>query len=179
LGRKKATTAVDATLLAQVEGDLRSIPKSAVTIKLKAIKATGEGHTLKVVSEVIGCTQNTLFRWVRAYKEIGLNGLIDRPKGHRAKRLSPEHEMIIRDWITHQITPDGLPVHWTVNLLREAIMERLQVQISYTRLWTWMHLQNFKQKTPRPRHIQSDPLKQEEFKKKSSRKGSGGKASGN
>ena len=179
MGRKKVTTALDEVLLAQVEADLRSIPKSALTIKLKAIEAVGKNHTLKEVSDFFGCTPNTLYRWVRDYKEKGLAGLIDRPKGHQAKRLSPEHERIIWDWIAQQETPDSQPVHWTVNLLREVILERLGVQISYTRLWTWMHLQNFRQKTPRPKHIQSDPQKKEEFKKKSGRTNRGGRASGN
>ena len=167
MGRNKVTTAVDARLQAKAEADFRALPFSQESVRLKAIMAVGKGLTLRQIAEVNSITQNTIYRWVRDYKQYGLSGLQDSPKGHPKRRLNPEQETIVKEWIANQIDPDGKPIHWTLSLLKLFIAERLGVATSRTRLQKRMQEWGFKLKVPRPKHSQGDPQKQEEFKKKS------------
>ncbi len=169
MGRKKETTFVDEATRAQAEREIESLPFGIEVFRLTAIVAIGAGKTFAEAASFFRVHVQTLYRWVRNYKARGLEGLKDNPRGHRRKKLSPEQEEIVKKWLADQQTADGLPIHWTVDLLRLHILEQLGVSISKTRLWTWMRAWKFTLKVPRPKHRKGDPQLQAEFKKKSGR----------
>lgn len=167
MGRPKEVTFVDEATRARAEKEIQNLPYGIQAFRLTAIIAIGKGKTFSETSEFFDVHVQTLYRWVRNYKARGLDGLKDRPSGHRPKKLNPDQEIIVQKWLADQQNAEGRTIHWTVGLLRLHILEQFGVSISQTRMWTWMRAWKFTLKVPRPKHQKGDPLLQAEFKKKS------------
>ncbi len=45
------------------------------------------GNSIKGVAVQYGISDGQLYRWVRAYKTLGYNGLVDKPKGRKSKNM--------------------------------------------------------------------------------------------
>jgi transposase len=174
MGRPKSTSAVDEALRKQAEQDYESLSNGIVAMRLQVIIALGNNLPIPTISQFCRKSRKTLFRWVSDYKEQGLAGLSDDPKGHRQRHLTPQQEEEIKRWVRGQINPAGQPIHWTLEQLSLTILERMKVEISIPRLSYWLNTWGFTPKVPRPRHKKANSQAQEEFKKKSD--GSSGQA---
>lgn len=69
--------------------------KYAFGTKLKAVKAFSDGIPKKAIIEEIGCTIDTLNRWIAAYKENGEEGLKEKRRGGKAPGPHPEIRKVI------------------------------------------------------------------------------------
>jgi len=166
MGRPKSTSAVDETLRKQADQDYERLRDGTEAMRLQAIIALGNGLPIPTICQFCRKSRKTIFRWVSDYKEHGLAGLSDSPKGHRQRHLTPQQEEEIKRWVREQVNPDGQAIHWTLEQLSLFILERMQVDISIPRLSYWLRTWGFSPKVPRPRHKKADPKDQEEFKKK-------------
>lgn len=168
MGRKKSVSSVDTALKARAEADLKVLPKGKLALKLIAIIAAGDDdRTLQVVADLFRVTRQSLAKWIQQYNRHGIEGLYDRPKGHRIKRLSPDQETLIQGWLENCTSPGGIPIHWTIDSLKMAINSHLGVPLGRTRVWLLMREWGFRQKVPRPHHTKADPEAQRAFKKNS------------
>ena len=165
MGRKRDVSFVDEFILRQAETDFKGIPDGKVSKKLLAIIAVGNQKTLIETADFFRVSRQRVSIWIKNYKEDGLSGLHDRPKGHRKKRLNDEQELEIQDWLSHSRDADGKPIHWTVDKVKAAIEERFGIKLCRTWVWVLMRSWGFRQKVPRPRHAKSDAEAQRVFKK--------------
>jgi putative transposase len=81
----------------------------------------GTGHLWAGIEAALFCSPSTISRWRQRFKDGGMDALLGRPRGSKA-RWSGEAEAILRDALAK--TPDELgylAVNWTVPLLREHI----------------------------------------------------------
>ena len=167
MGRHKETSFIDPALCERAQQDLEGLPDGMLAFRLTAIRALSRSLNISVICEVLDTSRKTMFRWARDYKKWGLDGLIDRMKGHRGRLLNSDQEAEIKRWLTEQSDSTGLPVHWTLQRLQLAIKETMGISISISRLGFWLKEWGFRRKVPRPHHRKADPQAQEEFKKKS------------
>jgi transposase len=165
MGRRKSTSEVNATLLVQAQADLKNLREGKVAMRLVAIVALGQGRTLQEVAGFMGVVRQRPAEWVRLYKAHGVKGLEDRAKGHRQARLTQAQEARVKGWVSRGLDPDGRPVHWTIQGLRVAMEERLDVRYGKTRVWELLRKWGYRLKVPRPRHAKADPAAQRAFKK--------------
>lgn len=143
---------------------LANIKDSQLTIKLQAIISCSN-HQVETVSSVIGKDRVTVWRWIRAFKETGVDGLIDKPKGHNPSKLSKEQREQIAMWLKTGRDPKGEPTHWTLKKLSMAIEVEYGIKITKTPLWITIQGMGFRQKVPRQTHASADKERQSAFKK--------------
>lgn len=167
MGRNKSVSLVDEALRAKAEADFERLHDGRIALRLLAIRAVGCKHSLNEVADVFNLTRQSVAKWVVTYKKNGVEGLTDREKGHRRARLGRIEQETVRSWIESSEDPNGQPIHWTVDLLRDAIETHLSVRLGRTRVWQLMRDWGYRIKVARPRHVKADLKAQEGFKKTS------------
>ena len=148
----------------QAREALIGIKESQLVIKLQTIISCAK-HQVETVSSVIGKDRVTVWRWIRAFKKNGIDGLMDKPRGHNPSKLKEEQRKQIAIWLDTGNNSKGEPTHWTLKKLSMAIEEEYGIKITKTPLWITIQSMGFRQKVPRPTHAKADKEKQEDFKK--------------
>jgi len=162
MARPKAAFMKKLTEAAQADLDI--IDNKGVAVKLKAIIAASK-HKTEFVSDVMGVATQTLWRWVKIYKEEGVGGLYPKPRRAKPSKLTLEQKKEVLLWIDEARTPKGKHAHWTLEKLRYVITEEFGVTLGINTIWVWLRKEGRKLKVPRPKHYQSDKQVQEDFKK--------------
>ena len=72
----------------------------------------------------------TLFRWISQFKDQGLEGLVDKPKGRKPALLTDEMKRQLVQWIETKKDSDGKEVSWTLDKLRAELEKVYSVKIS-------------------------------------------------
>jgi transposase len=117
------------------------------------------------VASVLGKDRVTLWRWIRIFKEQGISGFTDKPKGHNPAKLNADQKHIVYQWIDRGKNAQGEVTHWTLKKLSMEIEEELGVKMTKTPLWLMVRTMGFRQKVPRRTHVLADKEKQVAFKK--------------
>ena len=162
MARPKTTLSPD--LARRAKADLDTLDHHGVIQKLRAIVAASKVKTA-TVAEVLGVATETIWRWAKAYERHGLEGLYPKPRRAKPSKLAPAQKEQVLAWIDECRTPDGKDVHWTLERLRQAIIDQFGVSLGINTIWVWLRQENRKPKAPRPQHYKGDKEAQEAFKK--------------
>lgn len=162
MGRSKGI--IDERTVLRAQQELESIKDSSLVIKLQAIISCGI-HPVNLVASVLGKDRVTLWRWIRIFKEHGVSGLTDKPKGHNPAKLNADQKHIVYQWIDRGKNARGEITHWTLKRLGMEIEEEFGVKMTKTPLWLMVRTMGFRQKVPRRTHVLADKEKQDAFKK--------------
>ena len=155
---------VDAKTVAMAEEALEQIKDSKLSIQLKAIIAAAE-HPVEKVAKILQVSARSIFRWITKFKEEGIEGLRDRPKGHMRSKLTEDHKRRLEQWVIRGKNVQGEPVHWTLKKLKKELGDEFRVDIGTTPLWKHLKKIGLVLKKPRPLHAKADINAQEAFKK--------------
>jgi transposase len=143
---------------------LIGIKESQLAIRLQAIISCAN-HQVETVSSVIGRDRVTVWRWIKAFKESGVDGLMDKPRGHNPSKLNEEQREQIAIWLNTGKNSQGESTHWTLKKLSVTIEEEYGIKLTKTPLWITIQSMGFRQKVPRQTHASADREKQNAFKK--------------
>ena len=155
---------VNAKTVARAEEALEQIKDNKLSIQLKAIIAAAE-HPVENVAKILKVSARSIFRWITKFKEEGIEGLRDRPKGHMRSKLTEDHKRCLEQWVVKGKNVRGEAVHWTLKKLRRELGNEFGVQMGTTPLWKHLKKIGLVLKKPRPLHAKADINAQETFKK--------------
>ncbi len=164
MGRHKQS--IDSSTLEAIEQAISSIPNGAVVRKLTILSSFSWLKT-EEIAKAYRINPRTLFRWISQFKDQGVEGLVDKPKGHKPALLTDEMKSQLVQWITTQTDSDGKQVFWTLDKLRAELERVYAVKISKPALSVNLAKMKIRFKRPRPTHIMADKEKQAEYKKNS------------
>lgn len=164
MGRHKQS--IDSSTLEAIEQAISSIPNGAVVKKLTILSSFSWLKT-EEIAKAYRINPRTLFRWINQFKEQGVEGLVDNPKGHKPALLTDEIKGQLVQWITTQKDSDGNQVFWTLDKLRAELERVYSVKISKPAMSVNLAKMKIRFKRPRPTHIMADKEKQSEYKKNS------------
>lgn len=163
MGRHKQS--IDASTLEAIEQAITTLPNGSVVRKLTILSSFSWLKT-EEIAKAYRINPRTLFRWINQFKEHGVEGLVDHPKGHKPSLLTDEMKSRMVQWITTQKDNEGNPVFWTLDRLRGELERVYGVKISKPALSVNLAKMKIRFKRPRPTHIMADVEKQAEYKKK-------------
>lgn len=116
--------------------------------RMRAIKALILGLNPPAVAETFGVSDATLRRWIRAFNESGVDGLIDKPRPGRPRVIQPDQAEAARDLLEH---PDKAErTHWTARHFHGFLHDVLQVEVGYSTVVRFMHEEGYRLKVPQP-----------------------------
>jgi len=156
---------IDKELCERAIEELKKIKDNVLCKRLQAIISSAS-YPVTLVSEVMGISRITLWRWIRKFRAFGISGLLDKPRGHKASKLGEKERVVISKWLNESKNSKGEPIHWTLPKLIVEIKSEFDIEIGKTPLWRTLRKMGFVQKVPRPVHAKADPIEQDEFKKK-------------
>ncbi len=147
---------IDAELANKARQELRKFPDQKICARLQAVASCAE-HPVSLVASIFGASRQTLWRWIKRFKERGSDGLRDLPRGHNPAKLNEDQRGQIARWLKEAKDSRGEPVHWTLAKLARATEEEFGVRVGITPLWRLVRTPGFKQKVPRPLHAKAGP----------------------
>ncbi len=153
MGRSKVNA--DLQTVEKAEQQLERIKDSKLSIQLKAIIASAE-HPVENVADVLKVSRQSIFRWNRKFREDGVEGLRDRPKGHMRSKLTEGHKKEIERWILGSKNVEGEPVEWTLKKLQKEVKDRFGIHAGTTTLWRYLKKMGLVPKKARPVHVKED-----------------------
>ncbi|OGW13324.1 MAG: hypothetical protein A3G93_16270 [Nitrospinae bacterium RIFCSPLOWO2_12_FULL_45_22] len=89
---------------------------------------------------LLKASARSIFRWVTKFKEGGVEGLRDRPKGHMRSKLTEEQKKHIEQWIVSGKNARGETVPWTLKKLKKELENEFGINIGTTPLWKHLAL---------------------------------------
>ena len=155
---------IDEALAAKAKQELAKVYNHKVSLRLQAIISCMD-HPISTVADVMGVSRHAVWRWAKRFKEQGVEGLFDRPKGHNPPKLNEEERKQIARWVREGRNEEGEKVHWTLARLRDEVQRLFGKKVGKTPLWLLVRKMGFRQKVPRPTHVKADPKAQKDFKK--------------
>jgi transposase len=145
----------------------RSESEARLARRIQGIWLARRGRTCREIMEVTGASRRTVQIWVARYNAGGIQELLDRPRCGAPTKLPPAIEEELRRRIEAGPTEaEGVSV-WAAAAIGDLIEREYGVVYSLTGLYDWLHRMGFSYLSPRPRHEQSDPQAQADFKKSS------------
>jgi transposase len=150
----------------KAEEALSSIEDSRLILKLMAIKGYAT-HEAKDIASIFCTEPRTIYRWVREFSLRGVEGLRDKPKGHRQSLLSEEDKQEIAKWLDSSKTPDGKDINWTLESLCHYIKLALDTEIKKSALSNTLRKMDYVIRKPRPTHAKGSEEERADFKKNS------------
>lgn len=151
-------------LAARAQADLKILDQQKVVVKLRAIIAAVK-YPVGTVSEILDVTAETIWRWAKSYQKHGLMGLYPKDRTPKPSKLTPEQKAQVLCWVDECKTVKGECVHWTLERLRQSIIDEFGITLGINTIWVWLRRENRKLKVARPRHYEADVQAQEAFKK--------------
>lgn len=157
----RRTKAVDDDLVALCHAELKKQGiRGENGRRLQAIISAKE-HGIKAVAEIYNISRETLMRWIRKFKDGGSSSFSVAEGRGRASKLSKAQKLEIKDYI------EKAGAQLSSKKLQDYIKEKFEISLSKSTSHRLLQSLGFSYITPRPTHYKKDPLKQEEFKKKS------------
>ena len=145
---------------AALHAQYRAEKVTEVRTRLHALWLLRQGQGPTAVAAVVGVGRNAVQRWLRWYREGGLDAVRCRRRGGPGKPsyLTPEQERQV-------VAEAAQGVFGTAQAVRDWIEERFGVVYTRDSMYTLLPRLGIRLKGPRPRHAKTDPQAQAAWKK--------------
>lgn len=133
--------------------------------RLLALANALDGMSFTAAAIAAGMERQALSDAVKRYNADGLDGLDDRPRSGRRRRLDPEQEQQLRTIVLDGPDPekDGISAY-TLDDLVLIVKERFGVDYGPTGVSAVLHRLGFSRQKARPHHPKKDEAAQAAFK---------------
>lgn len=123
--------------------------------RLQVISWLLMGRPVEDVSLLAGYSQRQILRYLHAFNQLGISGLVPGCSSGRPRQMHPQD---LIDKVLPVVEDPSLAgqSHWTAVKLHGWIKEQLQVDLSYGTTVRYLHEQDFKLKMPRPWALNQD-----------------------
>jgi transposase len=131
----------------ELKATYQQCQEGATKIRYQAVRLYGSGYKVKEIEQITGCSRPSLMEWCRAYRQDGVEALVDqRIGGNRAKLKSAQIAQIqqqLASYTPRQLFGPESATHegqfWTVpdlvKLVKDKYGIRYQSQSSYRNLF--------------------------------------------
>lgn len=132
-----------------------SVPSRRQSHRIWAIRCLIMGQPYETITEMMRIDGQTLRRWIKRFNAEGVDGLLDKARSGRPRKIPSELgsglKLVIKDPSLANQT------HWTARKFHGYLRDELGLEVGYRATVNWLHDHGFRLKVPR-----SWPLKQDE-----------------
>jgi transposase len=148
--------------LAELETAAKAAPTQKGHNRFRAIIARIMGFEHSAVAQLFGVGEKSLGRWVRAFNEAGIDGLVYEPRPGRPRIIPAQVVARCREVLDEPLKAGQR--HWTGVKFHGYLRETLNIEIGYSSVIRFFHEQNFCLKVPQPWPDRHDETLRQEFR---------------
>lgn len=158
---KRALPNPENASLQELETAIKCAPTLRSSRRLMAIKALIMGIDYAAVARLHDADERTLQRWVSAFNREGIDGLIEKSRSGRPRKIGKDKQAEIVDLIAHP--EKAAQTHWTGRKLHGWLRREFDLEIGYSTLMRFLREQRFRLKVPQPWPDRQDPERRKAF----------------
>lgn len=130
--------------------------------RLQILRWLFEGRSRQEVAQLSYFSDRQILRYIRAFNDFGLDGLIPGRSSGRARKVALS---LLKQHVEPVMDDPSLAgqTHWSAVKLHGWLRERLQVDLGYSTTVRYLHELRYKLKVPRPWPLHQDPEAREAF----------------
>lgn len=138
MGRGQIEANFENATLEEMEVAMKCARNTHSYLRLRTLWTLARGFDKKSVSEILGVDYSTLLDWIHAFNERGIDGLIDRRRTGRPRKIGSEE---VKTSVLPLLDDPALAgqEHWTIVKLHGYLKEALSKDLSYQTLLRYMH----------------------------------------
>jgi len=141
--------------------------RAKVRGRMLGIAAILEGRKRIDASRIAGVTINVMRIWVRRFNQHGLDGLISKKTTGRKPTWTSQHDNFLMEKVdAGAVFERDKRITYRLEDFQSALAEKFGIIFGISTIWYKLEKLKLSWITPRPKHPKSDPVAQEEFKKK-------------
>ncbi|MGC8552395.1 MAG: IS630 family transposase [Phycisphaerae bacterium] len=134
--------------LVELETAATCAPSRQSHIRLQAIRSLLLGVEPGIVAQLAMVKPRTLSVWVGRFNASGIDGLIDKSRPSRPRKILPQQTPVLKQ-LVEQPAQIGV-THWTGKKFHGYLRESLALEVGYRTVIRWLHENNFCLKVPQP-----------------------------
>jgi transposase len=147
--------------LAELETAMKATPHQRSFVRLHAIRSLLLGFDHDSVAKLYNVSRDTIMHWIGRFNASGIDGLIERPRTGRPRKIEPAQNQQLRELVER---PERAGVtHWTAKKFHGYLRGQLQQEIGYSTVLRWLHEQDFRLKVPQPWPDRQDPKARQQW----------------
>ena len=143
--------------------DARKISSEAqYELRCRCLRMVRQGMKQVEVALILDVSRTSVVRWLRNYRQEGMNGLKQKTRGRRhgqKRRLDREQERSIQRMLVDK-TPDQLKLPfalWTRKAVQEAIVQHYDVKLPIRTVGEYLHRWGFTPQKPVKKSYEQQP----------------------
>jgi transposase len=158
----------------QLRRKAKTESNARVRVRLLAIANVLDGMSRKDVARSAGVSRNAVCGWIDRYNQQGIDGLSDSPRSGRPTNIDPQQLDRFKQRVQTGPDPsiDGI-VAFRGWKLQEILRQEFNAEYALSSVYQVLNRLKLRPLKPRPRHPDTDPSAQEEFKKTSLQRSAG------
>lgn len=133
---------------AALETAMHCTPHKRSAMRMLAIKTLLFGVDFETVCGIHAIADKTLSRWIAAFNERGIDGLIERRRSGRPRKITKENVEVLTDFLDQPEACDE--THWTGRKFHGFVRDDLGYEVAYTTLMRYLKEHNYRLRVPRP-----------------------------
>jgi transposase len=147
---KKLNFQLTETELLQVTEAIRKDKRPEVRQRATAIRLLAMGRKPAEAAEGLAVQPTTIYNWFHRFRQGGLEGLANRPKGRPKRKADEAYCQALEEAIEHDPGEYGYPFAvWTVERLREHLERETGVRMSVSHLRVVIRKRGFVYRRPK------------------------------
>lgn len=127
---------------------ITSAPTMRSRDRLYAINALMLEMDFSQVAKLFAVSERTLTRWVHAWNQAGIDGLIEHARSGRPRKIPQDRVSQIVNLVEQPGLADQH--HWTGVKLHGYLRDELNLSVAYSTVMRFLHDQGFRLKVPQP-----------------------------
>lgn len=154
---KESREELEKRLQKETQANLKDRLRVLYWLKKRKVK------TRKEIAELLGRDESTIYRWLRKYKQEGLEGLMRENKAKGQPKKIPDNVL----YHLEQRLNNEKEGFTSYKQIQQWLQEKWGLKVAYSTVYNVVHYsKKAKLKVPRPSNPKANPEVQEEFKKK-------------
>ena len=147
---------------AELETAAKAARSARENSRMRAIIALIEGLDRASVARIFGVEERTVRRWVCQFNRRGIDGLLDKKKPGRPRKIAPGRVEQCRAVLDDPKSAGR--THWTGVRFHGYLREALGVEVGYSTVIRFLHEQGFALKVPQPWSDRQDEAARQAFR---------------
>ena len=134
----------------QVEQAKRKDKRAEVRQRATAVHLLHLGHEPPAVAQILSVTVQAIYQWYHRFVQAGVEGLANRPKGHRQAKADAGYRQALEQTLASEPSELGYDFAiWTVERLRDHLARTTGKHLSISRLREIVHEQKYVYRRPK------------------------------